>query len=112
MQKERYRRNVNKGIKIKYKKPTLEKSREYSLKSKYDITLDQYNKLHQKQKGLCAICGTDKPKGRHNRFHVDHCHVTGKVRGLLCSKCNLALGSFNDDKNILTQAIKYLDNPI
>lgn len=78
------------------------------LKWHYGITLEEFNQLLEKQGGRCAICGTDKPSGRHNSFHVDHCHGTNKVRGLLCSNCNQALGLFNDNIDALRNAAKYL----
>lgn len=74
----------------------------------YGITLDQFNQIKQEQGNRCKICNTDEPKGRHNCFHVDHCHSTGKVRGLLCNKCNVGLGSFKDDPEILKIAAEYL----
>jgi hypothetical protein len=58
----------------------------------------------QEQMGLCAICG-HAPIGS---FHIDHDHVTGRVRGLLCRNCNLALGLFGDDVPALTRAVTYL----
>ena len=69
----------------------------------YGITLEQYQKMLDKQEGCCATCG-DNP----DTLCVDHDHVTGKVRGLLCNKCNRALGFFQDDLDILKQAVKYL----
>lgn len=77
------------------------------LKRKYGITLDQYDNILESQGGVCAICGTDTPGGK-GRFHVDHDHKTGKIRGLLCVKCNLTLGGVSDNINILVNAIKYL----
>jgi len=60
------------------------------------------------QNGRCKICGTDAPNGM-GTFHVDHCHITSKVRGLLCHKCNVGLGHFNDNISILSAAILYLN---
>lgn len=57
----------------------------------YGITPDEVSALRTAQDNRCAICGTDDPKGRGD-FHVDHCHETGRVRGLLCHKCNFRLG--------------------
>lgn len=62
--------------------------------------------LLHKQGGVCPICGTDNP-GK-NGWHMDHCHVSGKVRGMLCSNCNRGLGHFKDSNDILYRAIKYL----
>lgn len=81
------------------------------LKELYGITLSDYNKIWKKQNGVCAICG--KPEMARNQFGlkrlaVDHNHVTGKVRGLLCQKCNQTLGLINEDVNILETMIKFL----
>ena len=81
------------------------------LKRSYGITLDDYNKILTEQKNRCAICGTDKVGGKHNNeaFMVDHCHDTGKVRGLLCNQCNRGIGNFNDDVDRLRNAAVYLE---
>lgn len=71
----------------------------------YGITLEQYEAMLEAQDGVCKICGS--PPGR-KRLHVDHCHVTKVVRGLLCSPCNTALGAFKDDEELLERAIAYL----
>lgn len=80
-----------------------------NLKRDFGITLDYYNILFEKQKGLCLICNC--PQSSDNRsLCVDHNHETGEVRGLLCDKCNRGLGLFCEDINILNKAIKYLQN--
>lgn len=86
-----------------------ERMRNTKFKTRYGITLLEYNLLLEAQNGVCAICGTDKPgrKGS-NYLSVDHCHASGKVRGLLCYKCNVGLGAFKDDPASLTKAIEYL----
>lgn len=79
------------------------------LKRTYGITLEEYNALHSKQDGRCKIC--NQPETARNRsLAVDHDHKTGKVRGLLCGKCNMALGKFQDDERILASAIAYLQS--
>lgn len=75
-------------------------------KKKYKITLEEYDKLLKEQNNSCAICNQTCITDR--RLAVDHNHTTGKVRGLLCTKCNSLLGQANDDTAILTQAINYL----
>jgi hypothetical protein len=84
------------------------KKREYDLKTKYDITLDQYDDMYEEQQGRCAICGTDQPGGRGNHFAVDHDHLTGQVRSLLCEGCNTGLGKFKDNPDLLRSAQLYL----
>ena len=82
------------------------------LKKTYGISLDEYNELLSKQKGKCAICGVNnngKYRNKPRAFAVDHCHITGKIRGLLCSDCNTGIGLLKDNVNILQYAIKYLN---
>lgn len=81
------------------------------LKDKFDITIEEYDKMLENQGGKCAICGSEEPSnnGRRKNFLVDHCHKTDKIRGLLCHNCNIALGLFKDDSNILLKAFAYLE---
>jgi len=81
---------------------TARTQRRAVLKKKYGMTPGDYSQMWKKQKGRCVIC--KQPV----KLHVDHNHKTGKVRGLLCSNCNTALGSFKDNIGILQNAIKYL----
>lgn len=67
-----------------------------------------YDQMLASQGGVCAICGMPPTK---ERLHVDHCHNTGSVRGLLCYSCNAGLGSFKDAASLLEAAIGYLDKP-
>lgn len=81
--------------------------RERDLVRRYGLTLDAYRELLQKQNGRCAICGTTAcVSGRG--LAVDHCHETGRVRGILCSLCNAGLAKFRDDKLRLLRAVAYL----
>jgi hypothetical protein len=73
----------------------------------YGITIADYDRMLIKQQGMCAICPTDNP-GKNGRFHVDHDHNTGEVRGLLCSNCNRGLGLFQDNAQYLLNASKYI----
>lgn len=78
--------------------------REANLK-RYGLSIDDYDQMFTAQEGLCAVCD-NKDEGR--TLHVDHCHATGKVRGLLCHKCNGALGNAGDSIDRLTGLISYL----
>ena len=78
------------------------------LKQRYGITEVDYQYMLEKQGGCCAICGTTEPGGKNRVFHVDHCHASKEVRGLLCVSCNHGLGSFKDNIKSLESAIKYL----
>lgn len=74
-------------------------------RGKYGITPEQYVAMVKDQRGLCAIC--ERPMTRHP--HIDHCHETGVIRGLLCYTCNVGLGSFGDDPERLRSAAKYVE---
>ena len=84
-------------------------SRERNIKNKYNISLEEYNILFEKQKGFCAICYRHQTEFKR-RLAVDHSHSTGEVRSLLCNNCNTALGLMNEDVNRLQSAINYLRN--
>lgn len=87
-----------------YESPSGRRAR---LKYVYGITEDEYNTLFDKQHGCCAICGVHQSQ-LTRRLHIDHDHQTGEIRGLLCMKCNRALGYFDDSIDHMTIAIQYL----
>jgi Autographiviridae endonuclease VII len=72
----------------------------------YGMTIEAYEALEQQQGGVCAIC-EGPPLGRAIRLHVDHCHETGRVRGLLCGKCNTAIAFLGDNPNLLKRVADY-----
>lgn len=81
------------------------------LKFKYGMTLEQYDALFEKQSGKCAICGRTEMSNRttaQRYLSVDHNHATEKIRGLLCDRCNRAVGLIGEDYTILEKAIEYL----
>lgn len=71
----------------------------------YGLSVAEYESLLVSQKNQCLICGNEMV-----RPHIDHCHSTGKVRGLLCMSCNTGLGMFRDDITLLLKAMAYLNN--
>jgi len=75
--------------------------------ARYDLTIEQFESLLKEQGGACAICRSTKfgPKN----WHVDHDHKTGRVRGLLCHNCNLAIGLMKDNPKQLHEAAHYLE---
>jgi ribosomal protein L34E len=94
----------------------LRKKREREALRLYGMTPEEYNRKLAEQDGKCAIC-RKAPQGRPNgrarevlepRLHNDHCHVTNRFRGLLCSNCNTGLGLFGDDPEVLMAAAEYL----
>ena len=99
-----------------WRKRNPSKQREYAekrgrwwIESRYGIDEAEWKRMFDAQCGRCAICDSKDPKGNHGVFHVDHCHETGKVRGLLCDTCNRGLGMFYDNINTLKGAIEYLE---
>ncbi len=78
------------------------------LKRFYNMSVEEYNALLSTQGNVCAICGCNEPGGR-GRWHVDHNHLTGINRGLLCHHCNVGLGHFFDDAGLLRKAAIYLE---
>lgn len=96
----------------KNKEHSLDLQRKRNRKKWYGLSHEEYLKILEEQKGVCAICfnteTTRNPSGVVRPLSVDHDHNTGKVRGILCSKCNKMLGNSNDNTEILERAIKYL----
>lgn len=86
-------------------------TRKYRYKNVYGITFEERETILSKQGGRCAICETDLSNPDDNS-HIDHCHVSGIVRGILCCKCNVGLGYFNDNQELLRKAIKYLNKGV
>ena len=125
-QKERQNKNA-KRWRDKNPEKVYENCKKYALKNpekrrilyekgklkQHGITLEKYNEMLSSQFGVCAIC--NKPEtikhqsGRIKTLAIDHIHNTKIIRGLLCQKCNQAIGLFNDDSTLLLSAIKYLN---
>lgn len=82
-------------------------SRNANLKRKYGITLEEYNEMFDKQGGLCMICERHQSE-LGATMHVDHCHTSGKVRGLLCNNCNIGIGALQDSPRVLESALYYI----
>lgn len=99
--KKSYRRNYTLTKRSQTK--TYERTRSIA---QYGITVEEFHGLLAAQKGRCAICRTDNwgKKGPH----IDHCHYSSLVRGLLCNHCNVGLGMFKDDPGLLEAAKLYL----
>ena len=81
-----------------------DEERERHLQKQYGISQEVYEHMYSLQEGACKICTKN-----FSRLHVDHCHETGKVRGLLCGSCNRAIGLLKDDVSNLSNAIEYLN---
>ena len=81
------------------------KYKNYHLKRYFGITLDDFQKMKEAQGNVCKIC---KKTNGYKDLAVDHCHASGKIRGLLCENCNKGLGMFHDTPELFEAAINYL----
>ena len=88
-------RKIHKGAQLRYK---------------YGLTPEQYQAMLVAQSGGCAICGADSPGCGRTYFSVDHCHASGRVRGLLCSNCNSGIGLLGDSASTVAKALAYLQH--
>ena len=94
-----------------YQSLSPEKKQEYSRRVqlwKHGMSIEDYDTLLEKQNGVCAICMEPETGVEGQRLAVDHDHETGRVRGLLCRKCNLGIGNLDDDPSLLWKALEYL----
>jgi hypothetical protein len=82
--------------------------RRYNLKYNFGMTMEEYNRMFEEQKGCCIICGIHQSKLKR-ALSVDHNHSTKKIRSLLCGNCNHMLGHAHEDIEILQKAIEYLE---
>ena len=95
-----------KGKSLNTKEHTDRRRKRSNLKKDFGINADQYDAMLKEQDYVCAIC--KKPDICARDLAVDHCHTTKKVRGLLCTNCNMALGKFQDNLQNLLNAVEYL----
>lgn len=91
--------------------------RNATLRKKYGITIEDYEKMFDDQGGACAICGRkefvkDRTGRVRENLSVDHDHGTNRIRGLLCHHCNAALGHVSDDPSLLVRMVNYLEETI
>lgn len=98
------------AYRLKHADKQKEMQRRRQLRYKYNIELEEYEEMLDKQGGKCAICGGDpvNTSSNNNKLVVDHCHETNVIRGLLCHRCNQALGLFKDSIENIKRAILYL----
>ena len=108
-------RACNKSWRSEYYEKYPERNRKRSIKNNHGMTWEHLEELYEKQGASCAICGkhiglyTKKGGDPLQVGRVDHCHSSGKIRGLLCHKCNIGLGHFEDNVVALRNAIDYLE---
>ncbi len=93
----------------KVRKTLIKKATDRNRKSKYGVSPEEFVSRLALQGGGCAICNKVLDESKRSLIgHVDHCHVTNKVRGVLCSSCNIGIGLFRDNRKLLSRAIDYL----
>ena len=87
--------------------------RQYHLKHKYGLSIEDYESMLELQQGLCALCG--RPETCKANFNdgtkllaVDHCHETGEIRGLLCTACNTAIAKLGDTAESIERVLRYM----
>lgn len=115
IQNRRWRTKNAERMKTLTKEWNKNYGRNKRFKTRYGITAEEYDKMYESQKGICAICGVFKlPAGtghkNGDKLVIDHNHFTTKVRSLLCSNCNIGLGLFRETKEYLLKAIAYLES--
>jgi hypothetical protein len=100
--RKRWKENIEASD--RYKKRNRERAKE----RRYGITQEQFDQMLLDQNNKCKICDIEFKNTKDT--HIDHCHNSSVVRGLLCNNCNIALGQFGDNTDIMDNAIKYLVN--
>ena len=113
LERERYLRKAEelKSYQKRYKQENPDKvkqrNNEYHLRKRYGISAEEKQKMLNEQNNQCAICGKEFDDAKMT--HVDHCHESSIVRGVLCRHCNIGLGHFKDSEELLNNAIRYLN---
>jgi hypothetical protein len=97
---------------LKYRSSHREEEKNRALKYKYSLSSEDYENILEKQNGVCVVCGREETavdrNGNIKKLQVDHDHITGEIRGLLCSTCNRGIGYLQDDIYIVEKALQYL----
>lgn len=95
-------------VKASIKAVPPERRRDSRMRKQFGIGAAEFDAMVKRQGGGCAICGTTVGDSVGRRLAVDHCHDTGRIRGILCSRCNRGLGYFGDDRALIQRAADYL----
>lgn len=104
-QKSDYQRRYWQSLPEEQKK---ERTFRYELRREYGLSIEEYEAMVKSQKGLCLLCEKPPKPGFHHRLQVDHCHASGKIRGLLCNTCNTALGRLGDGEEGILRLLRYV----
>lgn len=110
LRRERYANDAEHREKLKaaVRAEDPARKRDNRMRRQFGIGAAEFDAIVTRQGGGCAICRARVGDSAGRRLHVDHCHKTGAVRGILCSACNLGLGKFRDDPELLQRAVDYL----
>ena len=96
---------------MEYRKSNGRNVKRTYLKMLYGITIEDFERIQEDQDGKCKICGEEE-KAVIRGVPLDHCHETGKIRGLLCHRCNKGLGEFGESPEMLRKAAEYLERSL
>ena len=115
--REYYKNNRERILELKRQAHDPERTKNYRLLKNYGITLETYNEMREAQEHKCAVCGIheDDLSVANNQYGgkmlvVDHCHVTGQVRQLLCNRCNTVIGLLGEDTTLLNCLKEYIEH--
>ncbi|AHB29853.1 endonuclease VII [Mycobacterium phage CloudWang3] len=103
----KYRPDCKVCVRTRLKGRTREAERIWHVKRRYGLTLEEAEKYWYAE--CCYLCGSTDPKDRRGKFQIDHCHVTGVVRGPLCMPCNVGIGYLQDDPELMRRAADYVE---
>ncbi len=103
-------KECNKKKTVLWGRNNPDRRRSTLIKHVYGIDSKEYDRLLQAQDGKCAICFSTNVGGKRLHFDIDHNHITGKVRGLLCRSCNYLIGNSKESTTTLLSAVKYLED--
>ena len=99
------------GYTAMWRSKNPDKQHATDIKRNYGLSIEDYNRMLVEQECKCKICGKQHdPSKKRGRLYVDHNHKNGKVRGLLCSGCNTAIGNMKDDVSLILKAIEYINS--
>ncbi len=112
----------DRAARVKYREENrrrfLKRTQETNWMMRFGMTRADYDSMLSIQEGRCAICASENPNGskststKNRNFSVDHCHKTGKIRGLLCANCNRGLGLLGDTEESIAKALDYLTDSL
>ena len=107
--RENRKKNRQKFLEYENRPKAKLQTRNNTLKRKYKITVEDFDRMLAEQNNVCKLCGQQEKHKSKRNLTVDHCHITGKVRGLLCHRCNCTIGLARENVTVLKKMINYLE---